>query len=110
MAVLSSRRLPVLGEAGRTTVVEVPAGRSVIGEFSAGDEQSLTNVHLSVVSLRLKQKEPDLKFPPLDPSLSDAENFDRWKLALPPFGGQTWQVGCYFQSHVINGATARAGK
>jgi hypothetical protein len=66
-------------EAGRTTVVEVPTGRTVVGKLSAGDEQSPTNVHLPMVSLQLKQKEPDLKSPPLDPSLSDAQTFDRWK-------------------------------
>jgi hypothetical protein len=79
MALLISKRVPLRVEAGVTNVAEVPAGRTVIGKLDVTDERSLTNVHLPIVSLRLKQNEPDLKFPPLDRSLSDAQNFDRWK-------------------------------
>lgn len=79
MLVLMSMRAPVLVEAGRTAVVDVPAGRTVLGKIGSDDEESLTNVHLPIVSLHLKQEELDLKFPAVDPSLSDAQNFERWK-------------------------------
>jgi hypothetical protein len=79
MALLMSRRMPVSLEPGRTVVVEVPVGRTVVGKLVVNDEQSLTNVHLPIVSLRLEQNEPDLKFPPLDRSLSESQNFERWR-------------------------------
>ncbi|HWV99433.1 MAG TPA: M56 family metallopeptidase [Candidatus Acidoferrum sp.] len=79
MMVLASKRVPVKVEAGRTTAVEVPAGRSVVGRIELGNDGSMTNVHLPIVSLRLKQNGPEFKFPALDPSLSVPENFNRWK-------------------------------
>jgi beta-lactamase regulating signal transducer with metallopeptidase domain len=79
MAVLMSMRIPVLVEPGRTAVVEVPVGRTVVGRLGVDAGQSLTKVHLPIVSLRLKQNEPNFNFPGLDPSLSEAQNFRRWK-------------------------------
>ena len=77
--VLMSMRAHVLVQPGQTSVLEVPAGRTVVGKYAAGDEHSLTNVHLPIVSLRLKQNGLDLKFPGLDRSLSETETFNRWK-------------------------------
>jgi beta-lactamase regulating signal transducer with metallopeptidase domain len=79
MALLMTRRTPVLVEAGRTAFVDVPAGRTVLGKIGVSDERSLTNIHLPIISLHLKQQEPDLKFPGVDWSLSDTQNFERWK-------------------------------
>ncbi len=76
---LASRRVALSVEAGRTTLVEVPSGRRVVGKFAPGDRQSLTNVHFPVVTLQLKQNAPESSFPPLDPSLSDTQQFERWK-------------------------------
>jgi hypothetical protein len=66
----------VLVEAGQNTAVEIPAGRSVVGKLDFGNVQSLTNVHLPIVSLRLKQEGPEFEFPGQDSSLSDAANFN----------------------------------
>ena len=79
MMLLNSKRAPLLVEAGGTTFVEVPIGLSVVGRIEVGNDQSITNVHLPIVSLRLKQDGPELKSPGLNPSQSEEETFNRWK-------------------------------
>jgi hypothetical protein len=78
-AILFSDRGTVVVEPGRTTFVNMPAGRSVIGKVDLGSEENLRNVHYPIVSLISKQEGPDLKFPGIDRSLSDEENFKRWQ-------------------------------
>jgi hypothetical protein len=77
--VLLGNGVPVLVEPGRTTTIEVPAGRSVIGRIDFGDGQTLTNIHLPIVRLSLKQQGPKFVYPGLDTSLSAAANFEQWK-------------------------------
>jgi hypothetical protein len=51
----------------------------VVGKLDISVEQPPILRHLPTVSLHLKQEEPDLKFPALDPSVSYAQNLGRWK-------------------------------
>ncbi len=74
---LISKRVPVLVEPGRTSVVELAAGRPVVGKLAFRDGQMLTNTHLPVVRLSLKQEGPELTPPSFHPDRLDAADFER---------------------------------
>lgn len=76
---LVTKRVSVSVDVGVTTTVEVPPGRTVVGRIDLGDDQSITNVHLPIVSLRLKQPGPEFEYPAMDNSLSDKVNLSRMK-------------------------------
>lgn len=78
---LVSKRVPVLVEPGRTSVIELAAGRPVFGKLTFGDGQMVTNIQLPVVRLSLKQwspvfNHPAYSHPANSPTLSDSSRFD----------------------------------
>ena len=79
MLVLMSKRASVLIKPGRTNIVEVPAGRAVVGKVDLGGEESLTNVHLPIIRLSLKQQGPEFPFPNPEASLSEVAQVERLK-------------------------------